>query len=101
MASCIISKAIKKKRRMTSPIEKLVKDIETLETERDTIYKRFDEIRLLLDNYKTILAAFNLVSTDPDLYDKWVITVNSTEKPKPPVVEPRVRVIPEVSNITN
>ena len=68
---------------MTTPIEKLIKDIETLEVERDTIYKRFDEIRTLLDNYKTLLAAFKLVSTDPDLYDKWVATVNATEKPTP------------------
>ena len=69
---------------MTSPIEKLVTDIETLETERDTIYKRFEEIRVQLENYKTLLVAFKLVSTDPDLYDKWVATVNATEKPKLP-----------------
>lgn len=80
---------------MTSPVEKLIKDIEDLETERDTMYKRFEEIKSQLQNYQTLLAAFKLVSSDPVLYDRWVETVNLTEKPTP--MEPT----PEVSNIPN
>lgn len=70
---------------MTSPIEKLVSDIETLEKERDDMYKRFEEIKTLLENYRTLLTAFKLVSSDPALYDKWVDTVKQT--PKPVIVE--------------
>ena len=78
---------------MSDPIIKLTTDIADLEKERDDMYVRFSEIKTLLENYKTLLNAFQLVSSDPDLYDRWVATAENTPRPKPtppPAEEPPV-----------
>ena len=82
---------------MASPIEQLQIDIAALETENNQLYKRMTEVRTSLANYKTLLQAFILVSSDPDLYDRWVATVKATTRPEPtPFVDPVV--VPLVSN---
>lgn len=67
---------------MTTPVEQLRLDIAALETERETIYDRTHVINGLLQKYKTLLAAFEIVSKDPVMYDKWLATVEKTPRPE-------------------
>jgi hypothetical protein len=50
-----------------TPFETLLKEIEDLETERDTMYKRFKEIEVLLDRKNTMKLGFQIIKADPEL----------------------------------
>ena len=66
---------------MTSPIDTLKKEIQTLTDQREALYEQFEIIESQLQHKNTLIKAFILVSTDPDLYAKWKIQVDVTPIP--------------------
>lgn len=67
-----------------SVIQQLTGEITALEAERDQLYTRFAEIEVALKRKRLLLQAYNAVSTDPELYAKWVATVQETPAPTVP-----------------
>lgn len=65
-----------------SVIEGLKTLISQYEKQRDTIYLQLVDLNKELEKRKVLLAAFDVVSTDPVLYDQWVQSVQETQRPQ-------------------
>jgi hypothetical protein len=50
-----------------TPFETLLKEIDDLENERNTMYKRFKEIEVLLDRKNVMRTGFEIIKEDPEL----------------------------------
>lgn len=69
-----------------SAIDNLKQEISDLENKREELYVNFRDIEEQLKRKKLLLNAFGLVSSDLDLYHKWLDTALAT--PPPPTPEP-------------
>ena len=78
-----------------SVIQQLRREIEELENERDQIYSRFAEIETALKRKNLLLTAYAAVSSDPELYAKWLISVSETPAPAVAPVAPVAPIIAE------
>lgn len=65
-----------------SAIDNLKKEISDLESQRDSMYEQFRQIEEQLKKKNLLLTAFNVVSSDPLIYDKWLETALDTPRPK-------------------
>jgi len=65
-----------------SAIDTLKKEISDLESQRDSMYEQFRQIEEQLKKKNLLLTAFNVVSSDPLIYDKWLETALDTPRPK-------------------
>lgn len=68
-----------------SAIDNLKKEINDLETQRESMYEQFRDIEEQLKRKKLLLNAFGLVSSDLELYNKWLDTALVTPPPPKPV----------------
>ena len=76
-----------------SIIETLRQEISDLEKSAEDLDKQRASIGEQLLRKRKLLIAFDLVSTEPELYDKWLQTVQETPRPEPtppPAEEPPV-----------
>lgn len=76
-----------------SIIETLRQEISDLEKSAEELDKQRVSTGEQLLRKRKLLIAFDLVSTEPELYDKWLQTVQETprpEEPKPSEEEPPV-----------
>jgi uncharacterized coiled-coil protein SlyX len=64
-----------------SVIEGLTTTIAQLEAQRETLCAQLQTVTDNLEKRKTLLAAYNVVSKDPVLYDQWVASVAQTPRP--------------------
>lgn len=65
-----------------SVIEGLTQMIAQLEKQRDSLYTQMTDVTADLEKRKVLLAAYNVVATDPVLYDQWVASVAQTPRPQ-------------------
>ena len=65
-----------------SAIDNLKQEIEDLENQRDVLYTQFQQIDNDLKRKKLLLSAFNVVSSDTELYNKWLDVALATPPPK-------------------
>lgn len=79
---------------MSSIIETLRQEISDLEKSAGELDKQRASIGEQLLRKRKLLIAFDLVSTEPELYDKWLQTVKETPRPEPTPAEEE----PPVSN---
>ena len=82
---------------MSSIIETLRQEISDLEKSAEELDRQRASVGEQLLRKRKLLVAFDIVSTEPELYDKWLQTVQETPRPEPtpPVVEEE----PPVSNL--
>lgn len=73
-----------------SIIETLRQEISDLEKSAEDLDKQRASIGEQLLRKRKLLIAFDLVSTEPELYDKWLQTVQETPRPEPTPEEPPV-----------
>ena len=73
---------------MSSPIDTINAEINTLKDEQEKLYQRFAEIDMLLKSKQVIVDAFTLVSQSPTLYDAWKSQVILTKRPDEPIPPP-------------
>lgn len=67
-----------------SIIETLRQEISDLEKSAEDLDKQRASIGEQLLRKRKLLIAFDLVSSDPELYDKWLATVQETPRPELP-----------------
>ncbi len=69
-----------------SVIEGLKQLIAAYEQQRDDLYVQLAAISKDLEKRKILLAAYQVVSADPVLYEQWVKSVQETPAPAPELV---------------